>query len=265
MSLPAERPHRLTTADGVALHALLATPASPAGVLILCHGIATNLDEHGQFPALRDRALRSGLAVVRFDFRAHGQSTGSNQDLRLAGMHADADAVLALVDAELPSGLPVVPLGVSFGASAAVHLAAAGRCAGLVLWYPVVDYAANFDPESPAPWMRLMWAARSDADPDWSALPLIGTDHHVPTALLAELQHDRTPDALANLPVPVLAFQGSRDKLLDPRPLRALASGGADIELHFLPGAGHGFILWRPWVVRRTVGWAHRRATAVRR
>ncbi len=254
-----ERTFELTSTDGIKLHALLATPSSPRAAFILCHGITTNCDEHGAFPALRDRALKAGLAVARFDFRAHGQSSGTNEQLRLAGMRADVEQVVKLIDEQLGPDMPVIPLGVSFGGAAAVHAAAMRRCVGLVLWYAVVDYASNFGSQSSVPFTQQMRAARSDRDPDWSEMPLVGTDYYLPAALFAEMTQDRTLTAISELSIPVLGYYGSRDKLVHVDPLRDVAIG-PNVELHVIRGAGHGFLLWRPWVVRRTVSWASRLA-----
>ncbi|MEA2160074.1 MAG: uncharacterized protein QOD66_2454 [Solirubrobacteraceae bacterium] len=259
MRAGAERAHSLTTSDGVVLQARLAAPTHPSGVLVLCHGLSTDCDEHGAFPALRDLALRSGLAVVRFDFRAHGQSSGANADLRLAGLRRDVDAVSELIDDQLGGELPVVPVGVSFGGAAAVHLAdTRPSCAGLVLWYAVIDYGRNFGPDSSVAFTAQMRAAVSEADPEWSAMPVLGTRYHLPAGLIEELANDPTPARLSALPLPVLAYYGSRDPLVDVEPVQRLAAERDDVELRIAHGASHGFVLWRPWVLRQTVRWAAR-------
>lgn len=252
-----ERQVSLLTADGVKLHTLLSTVPDPIAVLILCHGLTTNCDEHGAFPALRDLALRAGMAVVRFDFRGHGSSGGTNEKLTLAGERHDVDTVMAWVQAELGEQLPVISLGVSFGGAAAVH-AVTGRAsgAGVALWYAVVDYERNFGPASAAPMTQLMRASRSEGDPPWSGMPVVGTDYYLPTALLAEMAGDPTRDQFAALSVPVLGYYGSRDPFIDLAPIRELAASRPNIDLRIAYGAGHGFFTWRPWVLRRTVSWA---------
>jgi pimeloyl-ACP methyl ester carboxylesterase len=248
----------------VKLYALLASVPDPLGVLVLCHGLTTNRDEHGAFPALRDRALRSGLAVARFDFRAHGRSGGTNEDLRLAGERDDADAVMAWVASELGSALPVIPLGLSFGGAAAVHVASHRACAGLALWYAVVDYAWQYGADSPVPFTRIMRAAHSEADPPWADMPVVGTDFHFPSALIAETPDDPTRANLASLTVPVLVWFGSRDPFVGIEPIRELALTHPNIEIRIAYGAAHGFLTWRPWVVKQTVGWAVQAADAAR-
>lgn len=255
-----ERAHEVATADGLTLHALVAAPPSPRGVLVLCHGITTNRDEHGQFPALRDSGLRAGFGVVRFDFRAHGRSQGTNEQLTMAGYRADADAIIGLVDEQFDRALPTIPVGISFGGAAAVHMANSHRpCAGLVLWYAVVDYRANFGEESPVEFTKMMRAAASDDDPAWAAMPILGTPYYLPQALMDELPDEPTPARLRALGAPLLAYYGSRDKLVAIEPLRRIAAERPDFDLRIAHGAAHGFILWRPWVIKRTVEWASQR------
>jgi pimeloyl-ACP methyl ester carboxylesterase len=258
-----EKQFEVSTSDGLKLHSLVAAPAAPRAVLVACHGITTDHNEHGAFRRLRDAALRAGLALVRFDFRAHGRSEGTNEELRLAGYRADADAILELAERELGPELPVIPLGVSFGGAAAAHMASrARRCAGLALWYAVVDYVWNFGPDSPVPFTIQMRAATSESKPDWAAMPLADTGYHLPAAMVGEMPDDRTPELIRGLNVPVVGYYGARDKLVDPAPLRRIAAERPNVVLRIVPGAGHGFLLWRPWVIGQTVRWASRVASA---
>jgi pimeloyl-ACP methyl ester carboxylesterase len=254
---PGERDEMLATADGVELYALLASVPDPRAVLLLCHGLTTDSSEHGAFPALRDLALRSGVAVARYDARAHGHSGGTNEQLRLELVRRDADTVMAWVDAQLGATVPVIPLGVSFGGAAAVHVAATrDACAGLALWYAVVDYQWNYGIDTPVAFTHQMRAGRSDSDPPWSGMPVLGSSYHLPAAMIAEMPADPTRERLASLTVPVLSFHGSRDPFVDPEPLRRLAADHSNIDFRTARGAGHGFLVWRPWVIRRTASWA---------
>lgn len=253
----AERHLTVTAEDGVEVHAWLAAPPNPTAGLVLCHGLTMDRDEGGAFTRLRDRALRAGLAVVRFDFRAHGLSGGTNEHFRLEGMRRDVDAVAALLEAEIGAARPLIALGLSFGGAAAVHLAVtAPGCVGLALWYPVVDYEWNYGDASPVAFSQQMRASRQADDPEWSAMPVTVQDFHFPRGLMEEMRADRTLEGLSRLSCPVLAYHGARDPFVDPEPLRRLAATHPNIDLRMLPGAGHGYFLWRPWVIRRTVAWA---------
>lgn len=91
---------------------------------------------------LADRLARSGSHVLRFDYRATGDSAGACEEASLAGF---VDSVLE-ADQELRdvSGAQrVVWLGLKLGAAVAVRAAAAAPKppAGMLLWDPVVDGA----------------------------------------------------------------------------------------------------------------------------
>jgi pimeloyl-ACP methyl ester carboxylesterase len=227
--------------------------------MVLCHGMTTDASEHGAFEAVRDLALRAGLAVARYDARAHGKSGGTNEQLRMELLRADADSIMAWVDSQLGGDLPTVPLGVSFGGAAAAHIAIGrNRCAGLAFWYAVVDYESNYGVASEVGFTQQMRAAHSDSDPPWSAMPVLGTGYHFPAAMLEEMPSDPTRDRVASLTFPVLSYYGSRDPFVDTEPLRRLAAEHPNIDFRTAWGAGHGFLLWRWWVIRRTVSWAAR-------
>jgi pimeloyl-ACP methyl ester carboxylesterase len=202
------------------------------------------------------------MAVVRFDFRAHGLSGGTNEDIRLATMRADVEAILQHVDEQFGSKTPIIPIGLSFGGGAAVHAAAARHpCLGVVLWYPVIDYEWNFGRSSKLPFTHEMRESKSTQDPPWSEMPVRGTSMHFPVELVSEFRDDATPSTLSHLRVPVLVYHGARDRMVDPGPIRRLSDSNRNMELRLVPGAGHGFRLWQPWVAYRTVSWCVRIAS----
>ncbi len=87
--------------------------------------------------ALADWALASGRAFVRFDYLAHGQSTGEREAGTITRWRADSLAVLdALVEG------PAVLVGSSMGGWLAclVALARPERVSGMVLIAPAPDF-----------------------------------------------------------------------------------------------------------------------------
>lgn len=249
----------LAVTEAAGLHAWVTAPlggARPRAVLLLCHGFTTDAEEHGAFLQLRDRAVSQHMAVARFDFRAHGHSGGSNEEIRLATMRADVEAVIGLVDEQFGFDIPIIPVGVSFGAGAAVHAAAVTkRAAGIAFWYPVVDYEWTFGRTSRIPFTAQMRAAITPDDPPWSELRVLGSDMYFPAQLVDEFRHDATLATLSDLQLPVLVYHGSWDRMVDPTPIRRFAADRKNVDLRMVPGAGHGFRIWRPWVIRRTAAW----------
>lgn len=112
---------QVTTADGIALDGWLFRPAERArGVVVLLHGKDINRQH---FVGAAERFVKQGFAVVAYDQRAHGASTGefvtygANEvnDLRLV-----LDEALNRVGRELP----VAVVGESLGAAVAIQTAA---------------------------------------------------------------------------------------------------------------------------------------------
>ncbi len=119
---------RIKTADGLALHGWLVPRVGARHLVLLCHGNAGNISH--RVDILR-RLHDLGPSLLIFDYRGYGQSQGQPSE---KGFYLDAEAALALAQ-ELAGrqGLRLVIHGHSLGGIAAVHMAAQGQPAGLVL------------------------------------------------------------------------------------------------------------------------------------
>jgi uncharacterized protein len=115
-------PRVITTSDGLALEAELATPTDgpPRSAMVLCHPHP----QHGGtmrsivIGALFEALPRVGVTCLRFNFRGVEGSAGSYGDGH--GERLDAQAAVAALAAE--AGLPVVLTGWSFGADVALTI-----------------------------------------------------------------------------------------------------------------------------------------------
>jgi alpha/beta superfamily hydrolase len=115
---------RITTEDGVELEAELAAPASgelssPTGVVVACHphplyggSMHANVVE-----ALFQSLPPTGAAVVRFNFRGAGSSTGSHDEGRAERL--DVEAAVSTAVERWPD-TPLLLAGYSFGADVAL-------------------------------------------------------------------------------------------------------------------------------------------------
>lgn len=123
----------LTARDGVRI-AYRVHPASerrPGRVLVLLHGLASNLTRWSEFVAAT--SLTDRWELIRVDLRGHGES----QTRGPIGMELWCEDLAALLDAERHGA--AVLAGHSFGAQVALHFAARfpARVAGLALIDPV--------------------------------------------------------------------------------------------------------------------------------
>ncbi|WP_024802881.1 alpha/beta hydrolase [Nocardia sp. BMG51109] len=146
-------PVELVSVDGVALDAVVHRAAAPTvrGSVLLVHGITVDLDEGGgMFVRLADRLAGLSFDVVRFSFRGHGNSGGTERGVTIAGERLDLHAAVELMHERCVGPLSIV--AASFGAvSTALSLPWLEEgLHSLVLWNPVFDLRHTFlEPELP--------------------------------------------------------------------------------------------------------------------
>ncbi len=112
---------QVTTTDGIALDGWLFRPAGqPRGLVVLLHGKDANRQ---RFVGAARRFVEQGFAVVAYDQRAHGASTG---EFVTYGANEVNDARLIIDTALKRVGrtLPVALIGESLGAAVALQTAA---------------------------------------------------------------------------------------------------------------------------------------------
>lgn len=128
---------------------IAATFESPAGggpfpAVLMFHGLGSSRDEVGIIFADTARALAmDGIASLRIDFRGFGKSDGDTGAFTLERQNEDAAIALqALAAMDKVDTGHIGVMGFSFGAGAAIELAAAQPEAinSLVVWAPVGNY-----------------------------------------------------------------------------------------------------------------------------
>ena len=150
----------LDTADGERLDAWFVPAPQAHGVVLFLHGNAGNLSHRMDSIAMFHRL---GYAVLIFDYRGYGRSSGKPSE---AGLHRDAETAWAyLTRARGIAPENIVLFGESLGGALAAHLAARQRPGALVLssvFTSVPDLAADLYPWLPARWLaRLRYETRA--------------------------------------------------------------------------------------------------------
>ena len=220
--------------DGITLKGWFVKPAHPASktpVIIICHGVGANKSD---FTELAAALSRRGYFVLLFDFRAHGESSGSRSSL---GYHEQKDIAAAL--GFLRSRPEVDPkrvgiYGFSMGASTAILAAARTHAFSAI----VVDSAFT----------SLKDLARSS----------ITGFYHLPSfpflhiAIIEyELYFQTRIDTISPVsvitgisPTPVFIIAGDKDRLIPAENGRKLfAAAKEPKELWIIPNADHGATL----------------------
>ena len=112
----------------------------PAPVVVCCHGLVSTKGG-GKYVTFAEELSRAGIAAIRFDFTACGESTAKPEGNLIATRLRDLAAVLGYVRGEAWSAGGIGLLGSSFGGYIALLAAASGNHS----LRAVVSWAAPFD------------------------------------------------------------------------------------------------------------------------
>ena len=197
---------RLTTEDGVRLHAWYLPVRQARWVTLVSHGNAGNISHRLDRALLLQARLQS--SVLLYDYRGYGASEGSPDE---AGTYRDARAAYLYLSEEkqIPPGR-IVLFGESLGSAVSLELALAYPAAALVLEAPFTSV------------------------PDMARTTIFA-----PLAPLVRTRYEN----LAKIPrlrLPLLVLQGDRDEVVPFAQGRRLFDAAPEPKRHFaIPGAGH--------------------------
>lgn len=218
---------QVTTRDGISLDGWLFSAARPPrAVLVLVHGKDINRQH---LSGAARRFVEEGLAVVAFDQRAHGRSTG---EFVTYGAREVGDLRLVIDVAQKKWGreLPVVLVGESLGAAVSLQTAAVDpRVRAVVAGAAFADLTTVIDDHTPA-----ILGPKAKAE----ALAIAERTAGFHTA-------DISPERAArSITVPTLLLHGSEDSYLPLRhSLRIYEALAGPRELVRLEGVDHIGIL----------------------
>nr|WP_200923126.1 MULTISPECIES: alpha/beta hydrolase [Frankia] len=232
----------LTSIDGVRLEGAVhaAVGGQHRGVVIQLHGINANMTEGGMFVRLADRLAHAGFHVLRFSFRGHGGSGGTQRGVTIAGELLDLQAAVEYAEEQLPGRLSIVAS--SFGAvSASLSLPwLADRLNRLVLWNPVLDLRRTFlTPE--LPWGRENFGPDQQKLLSGQGFLVLDGEFEVGRVLFDEFDHYRPLDSLMATAAPALVVHGDRDTAVSYEIAWQAACARPHTEFHTVEGSDHGF------------------------
>jgi alpha-beta hydrolase superfamily lysophospholipase len=232
----------LTSVDGVALDAALhpAGTGSSRGVVIQAHGITVDMDEGGMFVRLADRLAETGFSVLRFSFRGHGKSGGTQRGMTVAGEMLDLQAAFDYVSRSV-SG-PATIVAASFAAvSASLSLPWLGsRLHRLVLWNPVLDLTDTFV-EPTLPWGKENFSPSQQDLLVSHGFLVVDGGFELGRVVFEEFGHYRPRDAFIASPVPALIVHGDQDTMVSYAVAKRAAAAREACEFHTVSGSDHGF------------------------
>ncbi|MEQ4723815.1 alpha/beta fold hydrolase [Nonomuraea sp. B19D2] len=202
--------------DGLNLRGTLVAPdvppTTPATVLV--HGGGVTREEGGFFSRLALGLADAGLPSLRFDFRAHGESEGRQEDLTIAGVVNDIRAAAEYVYAELGCEQANI-IGASFGGGISAFYASRYPEAvrRLVLINPLLNYKKRFVNDKP------YWQGDHINEDAGRELTTQGLVSHSPTfklgrGLLNEVFYLQPHQELGNIHAPTLLVHGTGDTFI---------------------------------------------------
>lgn len=135
-----EKEVNIESTDNIILNALLSTVSNDKKIVILCHGINSNKNEGEMFTKLASQLREKNINSLRFDFRAHGKSTGNDFEMTPMKEVEDIKSVLKYV--KQLGYQEIIILGASFGASiiSILDYSQYKEVKALIDWYGAIDY-----------------------------------------------------------------------------------------------------------------------------
>lgn len=233
---------QLTSIDGVRLEAAVHTAREQGarGAVIQVHGINADMAEGGMYARLAERLADADFNVLRFSFRGHGGSGGTQRGATIAGEMLDFQAAVEYVTERFPGRLSVVAS--SFGAVAtSLSLPWLGeRLDRLVLWNPVLDLRRTFvDPE--LPWGVENFSAEQQQRMATQGFLTLDGEFEVGRVLFQEFGHYQPMDYMLASEVPTLVVHGDRDSAVSFEIAQEAAAAKPNTEFHTVVGSDHGF------------------------
>jgi alpha-beta hydrolase superfamily lysophospholipase len=256
--------------DGLHLAGTLVEPEAPAArAVVLVHGGGVTREEGGFFTRLADGLAEAGVASLRFDLRAHGESEGRREENTLSAILNDI--AVALADVRSATGAAAVSLlGTSFGGGVAAYYAAKRpeEISRLVLLNPQLGYKHRYMEQKPH------WVGDFLDDEAAARLTADGYLQHSPTvrhgrAFLNEVFWIRPNLVMGEIQAPTLIVQGTGDTFVPVESSRQAAEElRVEHRLVEIEGAQHGFAVpddpqylnpqsqeWQAFVIRTVADW----------
>ena len=232
---------QLKSIDGLGLEAAEheASASVSAGTVLLVHGITADLNEGEMFARLADQ-LSAQRRVLRFSFRGHGGSGGTQEGMTIAGEMLDLQSAVSLaLDRREP---PLDIVASSFGAvSTCLSLPyIEDHLRRLVLWNPVLNLTRTFtQPE--LPWGRFNFGHKGQASLATNGYLLIDDEFRLGRVCWQEMHVYDPYAALMRSNLPALIIHGDADQSVPYDVSKQAASERRRCELVTILGSDHGF------------------------
>lgn len=125
--------------DNINLNGVLEKNGSKT-CIIMCHGIRSEKEEHGNFTKLAEILNENKIDSFRFDFRGHGDNKSDFSSVTIDGAIKDLEVSIDIISNMGYKN--IILLGASFGGGivSLIDFRKKSNIKGLVLWYPCLVY-----------------------------------------------------------------------------------------------------------------------------
>jgi uncharacterized protein len=228
--------------DGAKLCGIFMLPKNARGYTLLAHGITMDKNEWNNFYVdIAHQLFRKNIASLRFDFRGHGESGGTQKDITIMGELLDIEASANKIYSKWNDKISII--GTSFGAGPAILYAAKNnnkiKC--LILLCPVLDYIATFL-KPITPWAKETFNEKGFKYLENNGYILLDGDFKLGANLIEEFKLIKPYELLSKLDCPVLMIHGDKDTMVPYKISKKYSSINKKSEFITLKGADHGFI-----------------------
>lgn len=211
---------------------------NPDFCVILCHGIGVDKEECGIFPYLAKELCKNGFSVFRFDFRAHGESEGKQENFTIKCQEKDILSAVKFLQKKGYNSFGI--LGASF-AGGAVSLFSAKHekiMKFVILWYSIIDYNSILHPE--LPWPKKYFSNIKDDIKTRGCVEVGSSKFKMGKELVKEMEKLKPWKELQKLKIPILFVHGDKDTYV-PYEDSLKYSRLLKAKMKTIRGAEHGF------------------------
>lgn len=133
--------------DNIKLCGLLSRMNDSNKILVLCHGLNGDKTERKSFNTFVEKLQEQRINSFRFDFRAHGESSGNDYEMTPTKEVEDLEQTIKMLNNKGYN--EIVVLGASFGGSviSLFDYKKINTIKGLICWYGAIDYFATIEAE----------------------------------------------------------------------------------------------------------------------
>ncbi len=232
----------LISIDGIELETAIhpTQQQTSIGTIIQVHGISVDMDEGGMFVRLADGLADVGFDVLRFSFRSHGRSGGTQCGMTIAGEMLDLQAVIKYVSQRFTKPLSIV--AASFGAvSTCLSLPfIEGQLKALVLWNPVLDLRRTFiRPE--LPWAKQNFNPESVRQLRSRGYLLLDQEFQIGRVLYEEMKSFDPFGYFIECSVPSMIVHGDKDSYVPYDISKVASQEHHNCKLFTIENSDHGF------------------------